>query len=340
MAVRNDWPEFIPILQKALDTISETERDEIYNRWIRVKYEEEIDYRLILLVIGVAIIVVSLFYTWNRRLKREVGRRQEAEIIKQQALDQAENANRAKSDFLAAMSHDLRTPLNSILGFVQLLEQQAFGPIDNEKYREYHQIIQTSAEHLLGLVEEILDLSRLEAEKFKLNIERYDPVAHTSDVIKTFEPIVSEKNVSIDLSSSENMPSTIWADRKIATQIQNNLISNAVREAPPGSAVKVKWSKIDEDRFTLEVRDYGRGYSDNVLSSFGQPFFVSQPEHSSDQKKGYGLGLYICKRYVESRGGKLTLSNPPGGGAQVVADWPANVLSAPDSVIEAAAESG
>lgn len=253
----------------------------------------------------------------------------QAEEALKSALDDAEKANRSKSAFLASMSHDLRTPLNSILGFIQLIEEEIYGPVGNEKYREYHKIIHGSATHLLWLVNEILDLSQLEANKFEVNLEIYDPLEHTASLIKTFDPIVRENNILIEFSHSENMPPVVRADKKVAMQIQSNLISNAIRFSPEGSVIKVRWSLTDEDRFVFEVRDCGEGFSDSILENYGQPFLVSDPVHSSGAKKSFGLGLYICKRYIEARGGTLTLTNIPGGGASVVASWPADILRAP-----------
>ena len=253
----------------------------------------------------------------------------QAEEALKSALEDAEKANRSKSAFLASMSHDLRTPLNSILGFIQLMEEEIYGPVGNEKYREYHKIIHGSATHLLWLVNEILDLSQLEANKFEVNLEIYDPLKHTASLIKTFDPIVRENNISIEFSYSENMPSVIRADKKVAMQIQSNLISNAIRFSPKGTVIKVRWSLTDDDHFVFEVRDCGEGFSDIILENYGQPFLVSDPVHSSGAKKSFGLGLYICKRYIEARGGTLTLTNNPGGGASAVASWPADFLKVP-----------
>jgi len=277
--------------------------------------------------------------TTDRRLPRggfvsvqsDISNEKKAEAELRAAKETAEAANRTKSEFLAAMSHDLRTPLNSILGFCQLLEKEVFGPVDNEKYREYHQIIRNSADHLLELVEEILDLSRLEADRFRLEPEILDPVQHTQNLIKTFQPMLGEKGVSIAFSHSENMPATIRADRKVATQVQSNLISNAVRHAPAGTAVTVRWSLTDEDTLMFEVRDFGEGFSDAVLENYGQPFIVGTPEHASDARRGFGLGLYICKRFVEAGGGRFEISNDPDGGAVAIAEWTARRLRASET---------
>lgn len=242
------------------------------------------------------------------------------------AKNQSEAANRAKSNFLAAMSHDLRTPLNSVIGFVQLLEAQTFGPINNPKYHEYHNIIHRSAAHLLEVVEEILDLSRLESEQFRLRSEPYDPVAHTKDVIETLEPIAAEANVTIELSTSQNLPAMIMGDKRIVTQLQNNLISNAIRYAPSGSSINVSWDLDENSDIVFQVKDDGAGFPDHVLENFGSPFVVSELNHDLDAKKSYGLGLYICKRYIEVRGGQLELENSENGGAIVTAKWPLDKL--------------
>ena len=210
------------------------------------------------------------------------------------AREEAEAANKAKTEFLANMSHDLRTPLNSILGFSQILEDQLFGNVNNEKYKEYHSIIRNSAAHLLSLVDEILDLSRLETEGFAFDLEEYNPVEHTAEVVSTFQPAALEKSLSIKLTHSEDFPERILADRRIATQIQNNLISNAVKHSEDGGVVGVRWSVSGENYYVLEVSDDGPGFADEVLSNVGQPFIVSAAEIAKGGKKGFGLGLYIC----------------------------------------------
>jgi len=301
---------------KTLGPYEETYADTmgVEHTWLTTKSPVKNEHDQVTYIVSSAIDITSL---------------KQAEAALKSALDDAEKASRSKSAFLASMSHDLRTPLNSILGFIQLMEEEIYGPVGNEKYREYHKIIHGSATHLLWLVNEILDLSQLEANKFEVNLEIYDPLEHTASLIKTFDPIIRENDITIEFSYSENMPSVIRADKKVAMQIQSNLISNAIRFSPEGSVIKVRWSLTNEDRFVFEVRDYGEGFSDSILENYGQPFLVSDPVHSSGSKKSFGLGLYICKRYIEARGGTLTLTNIPGGGASVIASWSADLLRAP-----------
>lgn len=242
-----------------------------------------------------------------------------------EALRDAEMANEAKSRFLAAMSHDLRTPLNSIRGFSEMLEHQVLGPVSNDRYREYHSIIRGSADHLVSMVEEILDLSRIESGEQTFDLTDLDPMDLSRSVIRSLQPLATEKNVVIELHSSDNMPKFITDDRKIATQLQTNLIANALHHSA-GSSVDVHWKLSDDERIIFSVCDHGKGYPSTVLESFGSPFLVADPHQASEGPKGYGLGLYICKKLVEARGGTLTLSNGEDGGACAHAEWPYDVM--------------
>ena len=244
----------------------------------------------------------------------------------QEANSNLADIGKIQSNFLAAMSHDLRTPLNSIIGFTDIINEGMFGPIANPRYADYLTSVNGSARHLLTLVNDILDFSIMEATGYKFQLERYDPVEQTRGVAKTFDWIAREKNLDIAVVGGENVPGTVLADPRVATQIQTNLISNACRHSPEGGVVTVTWNRDANGDPFLQVDNEGDPIPDEVIKGFGRPFMVRNPMHSSDTEKSHGLGLYICHRFVEARGGKLDISRNMGAGARVRATWPADVL--------------
>lgn len=245
------------------------------------------------------------------------------------ALTQAELANKSKEDFLASMSHDLRTPLNSIIGFTEIMESGVYGTIENARYQEYLHNVLSSARHLLSMVDNILHISALEATGYHVRNEVYDPVAHTRRLLKSFDWLASDDGARIQLIEDATAPTLITADPRVATQIQNNLISNALRHAGVDGVVTVRWS-ADPARTTVRFRveDSGPGFSPDVLFSFGTPFMNSPAQQARPAGEGFGLGLYICKRFVEARGGRLEIGNLASGGAFAEAIWPAASIKA------------
>jgi len=244
------------------------------------------------------------------------------------ARDQLLAARSTQTNFLAAMSHDLRTPLNSIIGFSEMMEREVFGPIENEKYSSYASIVCQSAKQLLALVNDILDLSKMETMGYTLKKERYDPIKHSRDVGQSFEYIAREKAIDYRVVATKNAPLMLTADPRVATQIQNNLLSNAFKHVGRGGMVRLIWDRAANGDVTLTVEDDGPGIDDLVLNNFGQPFLVGNAFEASASAKTHGLGLYICKRYVEARGGHLDVANREDGGAMVTASWPADAIGA------------
>lgn len=244
------------------------------------------------------------------------------------ARDQLLAARATQNNFLAAMSHDLRTPLNSIIGFSEMMEREVFGPIENEKYRGYAGIVCQSARQLLALVNDILDLSKMETTGYTSKKERFDPRKLSRDIARAFEYIAREKAVDFQVLATDRAPKMLTADPRVAVQIQNNLLSNAFKHVIEGGIVRLTWDRAADGDVTLTVEDDGPGIDETVLSNFGQPFLVGNAFMASASAKTHGLGLYICKRYVEARGGRLDIANREGGGALVKASWPPGTIGA------------
>ena len=165
----------------------------------------------------------------------------------------------------------------------------------------------------------------MEANEITLKKERYDPVAHTIEVANSLVPIAKAKDVSLDVVRDPSAPTLLTADPLIAKQIQTHLISNAIKHASKGGHVSITWACDDG---SLSVHDDGPGIDHLVLKNFGRPFTGGDAFKATGASKTHGLGLYICKKFVEARGGRLELANLPDHGAKVTAFWPVDTVDA------------
>ncbi|MEQ8665425.1 MAG: PAS domain-containing sensor histidine kinase [Rhodospirillales bacterium] len=234
------------------------------------------------------------------------------------AKDEAQQANRAKTEFLAAMSHDLRTPLNAILGFSDVIRHQYFGPLD-DKYTEYVENIHSSGELLLSLVEEVLDLSAIEAGKRTILREKLDLAAILKDCGRLLDPIARASNVRLVIDVREETIPFV-ADKTAIKQILHNLATNAIKFTAADGIVEIKGVAIG-DNVAISVRDTGRGMSKEELRRATEPF-EKGPAVSDNQDKGWGLGLSIVKRLVELMDGTLHIESTPGSGTLVTFSVP------------------
>lgn len=245
-------------------------------------------------------------------------RRQSEEDLRQALID-AERANRAKSEFLATMSHELRTPLNAIIGFSEALSGQFFGPLGSGKYLEYAGDIKTSGEHLLRLINDILDLSVIEAGELRLTWEIVD----FREVVDDCAPIVMDganrKGIQFTSAVPDNLPPML-ADRRALKQILLNVLSNAIKFTPTGGRITLTTLAADGG-VIVEIRDTGIGIEDHKLDSLTDPFVrgESDPYKSQD---GTGLGLAIVKSLVELHNGALEIASEPGAGVTVTMTFP------------------
>jgi len=232
---------------------------------------------------------------------------EEQKSVSDEARRRAETANSAKSRFLATMSHELRTPLNAILGFSEVMKTEMFGPIDNPKYREYTENILESGKHLLHLINEILDLTRIESGRYELHEE---PL-RLADVIEECHRLLKlradAKGIEIGEEPQSELP-IVWADQRAMRQICLNLMSNALKFTPKGGRVTLSVGQADDGCQFLAVRDTGPGIPaeeiPKVLQAFGQGALAHQTAEG-----GAGLGLAIVQNLIELHGGSLILQS-------------------------------
>lgn len=249
----------------------------------------------------------------------------EAELVV--AKDQAEQANRTKSQFLANMSHELRTPMNAILGFSESISQEVLGPVSPPKYKEYATDIHRSAEHLLSLLNDILDLSRIEAGKLEVgDQEEIDVAELLDDCVQHFREAAYVGDVGIGKNFPEDLPA-LRGDRRACKQVMFNLLSNAVKFTQEGGHVDVRATLNQDGSLDLIVADTGIGIPEDQIEKAMKPFERVENDIVRNAE-GTGLGLPIVKSLVGLQGGSLSLESELGEGTTVTVSFPAERLVA------------
>ena len=230
----------------------------------------------------------------------------------------AEEANQAKSKFLANMSHELRTPLNAIIGFSEIMESAMFGPLGAEKYCEYSRDIRESGQYLLDVINDILDMSKIEAGGIHLAPEEVELDAVLADCLRVIWERAREKRLTLD---SHIAPAIrLKADRRALKQIALNLLSNAVKFTPDGGAVMVR-GRVRGGMVTIAIEDNGIGIAKDALHKLGRPFEQVESQLTK-RHQGSGLGLAIAKSLAELHGGAMRIRSRPGVGTTVVVRLP------------------
>jgi len=253
---------------------------------------------------------------------QDISAQKETEAALAAARDAAEAANIAKSRFLATMSHELRTPLNAILGFSEIIAQETFGPAGCPQYIEYARIIQESGTHLLSLIGDVLDLSKIEAGKFELRPEANDVGELVADAVRLAGAANQggKTGPAPELKIAAGLPHLI-ADRRAAVQMILNLVSNAVKFTAPDGTVTVEATLGDDGGIAICVSDTGIGIAKADIPKALAPF-TQIDDSRSRQQGGTGLGLPIVKSLIEMHGGSFALDSEPGKGTRATLKFP------------------
>lgn len=257
---------------------------------------------------------------------RDITHLKHAQLELMAAKVQAEAANRAKSAFLAAISHELRTPLNAVIGFSETIIEQVFGPLGNARYSEYVEMIHTAGSHLRDIIEDILDVARIETGEVSLRENDLDLCESLLSAIEMIRPKAREAHLNLIADLPAGLP-RLRADPLRLRQIVLNLLSNAVKFTPPGGHVRL-WVDVCADGMRISVADSGVGIRPEDMDNIWTPFFQAEATLSR-RFGGTGLGLPIVRHYAEAHGGTISVDSTPGQGATFTLWLPAGRMIRP-----------
>jgi len=255
--------------------------------------------------------------------------RRRSDQEREMALVLAEAANRSKTSFLANMSHELRTPLNAILGFSEMMKREIFGPVSPPKYRDYVEDIHHMGSHLLSLVNDVLEMSKVEAGESQLSESEFSVSAQLEDSIRTVTTAYRDRSTSVVLDRQSILPS-LWGDQRMFTQMVMNLLSNAIKFTPDSGRVRVTGVLAETGDFRLSVSDTGIGMTDKEIVEAFEPF--RRIDHAlTSNFEGIGLGLPLTKAMVEMHGGKLEVASISNHGTTATLVFPAERVRGPNA---------
>ncbi|MCV0426999.1 MAG: PAS domain S-box protein, partial [Roseibium sp.] len=249
---------------------------------------------------------------------RDITQWKTAEEELTQAKRQAENASSQKSDFLAKISHEIRTPLNAIIGFSEVMMEERFGPIGNDRYKDYLKDIRTSGSHIMSLINDLLDLSKIEAGKLDLNFSAVSTNDVINECVALMQPQANRERVIIRASLPESVPDVV-ADPRSLRQIVLNLLSNAIKYNKSGGQVILSTALESNGEVALRVRDTGTGMTAKQLAAALEPF---RQLHTASRGGGTGLGLPLTKALVEANRASFHIDSTPDQGTLVEIIFP------------------
>ncbi|MFC6655168.1 ATP-binding protein [Roseibium salinum] len=249
---------------------------------------------------------------------RDITQWKTAEEELTQAKRQAENASSQKSDFLAKISHEIRTPLNAIIGFSEVMMEERFGPIGNERYKDYLKDIRTSGSHIMSLINDLLDLSKIEAGKLDLKFSAVSTNDVINECVALMQPQANRERVIIRASLPESVPDVV-ADARSLRQIVLNLLSNAIKYNKSGGQVILSTALESNGEVALRVRDTGTGMTTKQLAAALEPF---RQLHTASRGGGTGLGLPLTKALVEANRASFHIDSTPDQGTLVEIIFP------------------
>lgn len=262
---------------------------------------------------------------------RDITQRKQTEKAIKEATIQALEANRAKSEFLANMSHELRTPLNAIIGFSEIIGSERLGPVGTQKYTEYAGDIAKSGHHLLAVINDILDISKVESGTYRLSEELFDlgQVLWTCQqiIVGTISNLPKEASCEI----ADDIP-LIYADPRLIRQIALNLLSNAIKFTAPDGVVTMRAFLDDEGRPTIEIADNGIGIEEHIIPELTKPFYQVEGALARSHG-GAGLGLALVASHVKMHNGTMEIQSSPGKGTKITIRLPKSRLR-PGAIID------
>ena len=332
VAVQKDNPRLHSILNKVIASIPQKEFDKIYKFWVFKDMKSQVDYRMVRRIAFVSILVIGIFLYWNRKLSKEVTERIKSEEALRRSKDQlrlasdeaksmahkADEANRAKSIFLANMSHEIRTPMNAVMGYTELLS----AAVKDKKQRSYLDSIRTGSKALLTLINDILDLSKVEAGKLHIEYRPTSLAPLFDELQQIFFAKVNSEKLQLSIDLAHDLPLALMLDETRLRQVLFNLVGNAIKFTHKGS-IRVKVtakpsgpspSQSNLVDLFIEVKDSGIGIPNDQQERIFRAF-EQQEGQSTREYGGTGLGLAISKKLVEVMGGELSLYSEVNKGA-------------------------
>ena len=327
--IQKDNLQLLSIVNKLLDNLSLERKNEIYSKWIKIDYKEKIDYSLIWKIIAFAILFLAGTLFWNRKLKHQIEEKEKiqkeledertyikslnAELIKSNEI--AKSAAKHKTEFLANMSHEIRTPMNSIIGFAEILDKEITNPV----HKEYLSSIKKGGNALLAIINDILDLSKIEAGKLNIKKETINPSKMFLEIESIFHGKIISKNISFIVEIDKNIPKYIILDGIRTRQILFNLIGNAIKFTQTGY-IKLKVENIYKDNIKnkvdllFSIEDTGIGIDEKNLKSIFNAF-EQQGDQDVAKYGGTGLGLAICTKLVHMMNGEIKVQSKKNVGS-------------------------
>ena len=325
IGVRKDWPELIPILDRALSMIDEEQRNTIRQKWLKLHYEVGVDYTLVKKTVFAAAIFILMVLAWMifvqrqkrmlREAKAETDKANEAYHVANDQLSLAntklKELDQMKSMFIASISHELRTPLNSIIGFSSMMVDGSFGVL-NEKYQDYSTRINNSGQHLLALITDIIDISKIEAGRVDIVLGDFELEDIVSEAVEELGQQIKGKGLSLEVNVPQNV--AMHTDKRRLYQCLLNMLSNAMKYTEHGGIILT--AEEQEDEVLMTIHDSGIGISEVDLPRLFEAF-ERMKSHLQVKAGGTGLGLYLTRKIVtELLQGEVGVESKLGEGSR------------------------
>lgn len=330
--IRKDWPQLFSIMNKALNSITQEEKHQIFKKWITIDIKKMIDYTLIWKIIGISALILIIFIYWNRKLKGEIIHRKKIEKKLKEKTSELKvtnknlnELNKQKNMLLGVAAHDLRNPLSSVKGFSELLLDECKNSL-NKVQLEFLEMINIVSNDMLGLINDLLDISSIESGTFEVQLKKDSLSAMLKNRIEIIKIIAKKKNITIHSDISKNV--VAYFDKNRLAQVIDNLISNAIKFSKHNKNIYI--SLFESKNFIkINIKDEGPGISPEDQKMLFSEFKKLSAKPTAGEKSA-GLGLAISKKIIEAHGGKIEVESQLGAGTSFsfiipkLAETPAN----------------